>query len=69
MAQIGLQRPCVGSPIGQGIACCVPEHVWMALERQLGLDPRPLDQLGEARHGERSSTLGDEYERRFGVTL
>jgi hypothetical protein len=31
----------------------VPEHMRVSFERQLGFDPRSLDQLGKTRHGER----------------
>jgi hypothetical protein len=52
VAEVGLQGPGIGSPIGQGIAGCVSEHVRVSFEWQLGLDACPLDQFGETRDGE-----------------
>src|SRR5262249_13077321 len=69
VAQEALQRPGIGATVSKGIAGCVPEHMRVSFERQLGPDPCPLDQLGEARHGERRSALRNEDERRPGVTL
>jgi hypothetical protein len=45
------------------------EHVRLAFERQLGLNARPLDQLGEASGREWRPTLRHEDEGRLGLTL
>ena len=41
VAEIGLRRPGIGPLVGQREARGVPEHVWMHLERDLGLDTSP----------------------------
>ena len=43
MAEPGLQRPRVVAGVGQGIATCVPEHVWMYRELHLGPSPDPTE--------------------------
>jgi hypothetical protein len=48
MTQIGLQRPGVVPPVGQGITASVAQHVRMDLKAELGLDACAFDHAGEA---------------------
>ena len=39
---------------------CMPEHVWVDLEPNLGFVAGPGEQLGEARRGERTTLRGED---------
>ena len=45
MAQIGLQRPGIDAVIGELEAACVPQHVRMNRETEIGGNPKPRDHL------------------------
>ena len=65
VAQVGLQRPSVVSPVSQCVAAGVPKHVRVnALELSCFASAR--DHLGEAGCGKRRTTLGGEHKRRIG---
>ena len=63
MPQVALQRPRIGSSVCQNIAGGMSEYVGMDLKRNLGGDTGAIDELLQARYGERRSALADEYKR------
>ena len=52
---------------------CMPEHVWLDLEPNLGFVAGPGEQLGKARRGERTTLRGEdtkgEADWRFGSRM
>jgi hypothetical protein len=50
--KVGLQRSRVVSPVGEGIAAGVPEHLEVRLKPELGLRPGAFDHAGEPSRGE-----------------
>ena len=57
MAQIGLQRPGIDAVIGELEAACVPQHVRMNRETEIGGNPKPRDHLTKPRGRERRTAL------------
>ena len=57
MAQIGLQRPGIDAVIGELEAACVPQHVRMNRETEIGGNPEPRDHLTKPRGRERRTAL------------
>ena len=64
MDEIGLQGSGIDALIGQRVAAGMPEHVWVDLEPNLGFVTGAGEELGEARRGERTTTLRREHEGR-----
>ena len=69
MTKVRLQRSRIGAFVRQNKACRMTQHVGMNLEAYLGPDAGALDQLGQARDGERRAPLRNENEGRLGLTF
>lgn len=57
MTEIRLQGARVVSVVRELVAACVPQHVRMHLEAQLGLPTQPLDHAGKTSRAERRAAL------------
>ena len=60
MAKIGQQGSGIDALIGQRVAARMPEHVRVDLKADLCFVAGPGEQFGEARRGERTTTLRGE---------
>src|SRR5262249_18897160 len=69
VAEVSLQRPCVGAFVGQRVAAGMPQHVRVRLECELGLDRCPFHHAGEPGSAERCPALRGEHEGRLGLLL
>src|SRR5262249_41607181 len=69
VAQIGLQRPGIDALIGELEAACVPQHVRMNREAEIGGNPKPRDHLTKPRGREGRPPFAGEDERRLRLLL
>jgi hypothetical protein len=69
VAQIGLQRPGIDAVIGELEAACVPQHVRMHWETEIGGNPKPRDHLTKPRGRERRTALRREDKGRCRILL
>src|SRR5262249_7556303 len=69
VAQIGLKRPGIDAVIGELEAACVPQHVRMHRETEIGGNAKPGDHLTKGSGRERRTALRSEDKRRGGILL
>jgi hypothetical protein len=63
VAQVGLQSAGVVTLVREGVAAGMAKHVRVNAKLEFGLGAQSGHHLGEARGGERRTTLRCEYER------
>ena len=67
--EISLQRPGIDAVIGELEAACVPQHVRMHRETEIGGNAKPRDHLTKPRGRERRTALRREDKRRCRILL
>jgi hypothetical protein len=69
VAEIGLDRPGIGSFVRQLVAADMPEHVRVSFDIQLRVLARAFDYPTESADRERRTAHADEHERRLRFAL